>query len=305
MKKIIAIVLTLTLIFSFTACSKGDIVKVDKTVITEKQVDELANVLAFSQGIELSKIGKDVQKEVKQKLVSQLVEVELIKAYYEKKGKKVVTEKNLKDEKKFIKDAKKEAKFKKFIKENKIPDSTLAYIYESQFYPRQINTDLEKTFKDMDKKAKAVYDKNMDDYMDIQATASHILVKDKKVAEDIYKQATSGADFAALAKKYGTDGTKDNGGSLGTFGSGQMVPDFEKAVFKMKDGEISKPVKTEFGWHVIKCDKLEKKQKTFDEVKIEIIQQLKLDAYAKKIKDLKKEFVVKYYNDDFNTEKDK
>ena len=65
-------------------------------------------------------------------------------------------------------------------------------------------------------------------------------IKDKKIADEVYAQTQKGADFAELAKKYGTDGTKDKGGSLGTFGKGEMIPAFEKKVFSMKNGEISK-----------------------------------------------------------------
>ncbi len=82
--------------------------------------------------------------------------------------------------------------------------------------------------------------------------ASHILVKTKEEAEKIIKELKDGGDFAKIAKEKSECPSKQNGGDLGYFGKGAMVPEFEKAAFALKVGEISKPVQTQFGWHVIK-----------------------------------------------------
>jgi parvulin-like peptidyl-prolyl isomerase len=82
--------------------------------------------------------------------------------------------------------------------------------------------------------------------------ASHILVKTKEEAEEIIKELKDGGDFAKIAKEKSECPSKQNGGDLGYFGKGAMVPEFEKAAFALKVGEISKPVQTKFGWHVIK-----------------------------------------------------
>ncbi|WP_088042458.1 peptidylprolyl isomerase [Bacillus sp. EAC] len=83
--------------------------------------------------------------------------------------------------------------------------------------------------------------------------ASHILVKDEATAIKVKKELDAGGDFAALAKKYSTDpGSKEKGGDLGYFGEGAMVPEFEAAAYKLKVGEISEPVKSQFGYHIIK-----------------------------------------------------
>lgn len=307
MKKIISIVLVFALVFSLSACGgkKGDLVKVNKTVITKQQLNDLSKVLAFTQGVELDKAPKNVKKEIKTKLLTQMIEVECLKDYYEEKGKKVITDENKKDEEKFLKQAKEDKSFKKFLKDNKISDETLNYIYESQFYSIQLKKDVDKSLKDIDDKAKKKYEKNKGEYVDIKATASHILVKDEKTANDVYDKIQKGGDFAALAKQYGTDGTKDKGGSLGTFGKGQMIPDFEKAVFSMKDGEIRKPLKTVHGWHIIKCEKLEKTQQTFEEVKDLIKNEIAAKAYEDKIKEVKKSADIKYYDEKYKEKKDK
>ncbi len=87
-----------------------------------------------------------------------------------------------------------------------------------------------------------------------QVWARHILVADETTANDIYAQLLEGADFAALALQYSLDTSNSSyGGDLGWFGAGAMVPEFETAAFALKPGKFSKPVKSDFGWHIIQC----------------------------------------------------
>ena len=82
--------------------------------------------------------------------------------------------------------------------------------------------------------------------------ASHILVRDLQSAERLYERVKKGESFEALARQYSTCPSKSKGGDLGWFKEGQMVPPFENAVRKMGTGTISRPVKTQFGYHIIK-----------------------------------------------------
>ena len=104
---------------------------------------------------------------------------------------------------------------------------------------------------------------------------SHILVKTEEEAKDIKKKLDKGGDFAALAKEFSLDNNKDDGGSLGYFSSGQMVPAFEEATASLKIGEISAPVKTDFGYHIIKLeDKRKVTPMTYEQAKAKIYDSL-------------------------------
>lgn len=85
-----------------------------------------------------------------------------------------------------------------------------------------------------------------------EVRASHILVKTRPEAVQIKKQLDNGADFAQLAQTYSLCPSKQNGGDLEYFRRGQMVPEFEDEAFELEKGEVSKPVGTQFGWHIIK-----------------------------------------------------
>ncbi len=112
-------------------------------------------------------------------------------------------------------------------------------------------------------------------------------------AQEIRKQLLAGADFATVAKKESDDvGSGANGGDLGTFKHGQMVPAFEQAAFALPVGQVSEPVKTQFGYHLIRLD--EKKAKSFDEAKAEIAEKLGPDMAKKELDDLRKKSAVTF-----------
>jgi len=106
-----------------------------------------------------------------------------------------------------------------------------------------------------------------------EVQARHILVASEAEATKIAGRVAAGEDFAQLAKENSGDaGSKEQGGMLGYFGRGQMVPPFEEAAFALKKGELSKPVQSQFGWHVIKVeDRRQKPPPSFDEVKDRLI----------------------------------
>jgi peptidyl-prolyl cis-trans isomerase C len=146
---------------------------------------------------------------------------------------------------------------------------------------------------------KNYYDQNKDQFKTgEQVKASHILVKTEAEAKAIKARLDKGESFEALAKAKSTCPSASRGGDLGWFGKGVMDPDFEKAAFALKDGEVSGPVKTKFGWHIIKLTgKKAETVKPLDEVSAQIEQKLLQDkqktAYDDTLAKLRKEADIK------------
>jgi len=119
--------------------------------------------------------------------------------------------------------------------------------------------------------------------------ARHILVASEDEAKAIEAQLKGGADFAAIAKEKSKDPGAANGGDLGYFTKDQMVPEFAEAAFKLDKGQISDPVHTQFGWHIIKVeDKRIKPTPTFDQVKGQIENFVTHRAQAELVDNLRK-----------------
>ena len=119
--------------------------------------------------------------------------------------------------------------------------------------------------------------------------ARHILLASEAEAKSVIAQLDKGADFAALAKQYSTDPNAQSGGDLGYFGHADMVPEFAAAAFSLPVGEYTKtPVKTEFGWHVIKVeDRRLGKPPSFEDAREELSQDLAHDIIEAKLQELR------------------
>lgn len=149
--------------------------------------------------------------------------------------------------------------------------------------------------------AKKIYDQRVAQLKsENEVAARHILVDNEEKAKEILAKIKAGGDFAALAKENSTDtGSKEQGGFLGYFGRGQMVPEFEKAAFTMIKGQVSEPVKTNFGWHIIKLeDRRRKPPPSFDDVKETILNSLAVLKAQEVVAALRKKADVEYLDDD-------
>jgi len=152
-----------------------------------------------------------------------------------------------------------------------------------------------------DAKLKAHYDANKSNYKEGETiTASHILVKTEPEAKTLLQELKNGKDFAELAKEKSTGPSAPQGGSLGSFGRGRMVPEFEKAAFALKAGEVSEPVKTSFGWHVIKVtEHTEGKQQDFEQAKEAIRKALMTDYIQGMLQGLQDKAAIEIKNPEY------
>lgn len=134
----------------------------------------------------------------------------------------------------------------------------------------------------------AAYDARFNDFAgEDEFDASHILVESEEEAKALKTQLDDGADFAELARENSTGPSGPDGGALGWFGKGQMVPEFEAAVIALEKGQVSDPVQTQFGWHLVKLnDKRKTEAPELDAVRDELAQTIQQDAIQARIDEL-------------------
>jgi peptidyl-prolyl cis-trans isomerase C len=150
-----------------------------------------------------------------------------------------------------------------------------------------------------DEEVKAYYDQNEAQFGPLETRrARHILVEKENEARRILRQINNGANFAEMAKRHSQDNTKENGGDLGYFRRGQLVKPFENTAFKLKKGQVSDIVKSQYGYHIIKLEDIRVRPKlSFEDVKETIKNQLlgakRRQASDQYIKNIREEFNVK------------
>ncbi len=158
-----------------------------------------------------------------------------------------------------------------------------------------LKKEVEDKAKVSDAEIKEFFEQNKDKFtIGTKIRASHILVGTEKEANDILERLNKGESFAKLARAFSKDkGSAQKGGDLGYFGRGRMVPEFERAALALKPGEVSKPVKTRFGYHIIKLTDIKKgKLASFEQSKESIRKQLLaqkrkalFNSYVEKLKE--------------------
>ena len=178
-------------------------------------------------------------------------------------------------------------------------ESRLAYLKRRALRELYFDKIIKGSVSDAD--ARKLYDEQVQKLKpEEEAQASHILVATEAEAKDLREKLKNGGDFAALAKEHSKDpGSKDTGGDLGFFTRGQMVPQFEEVVFSMNKGDVSDPVQTQFGWHIIKLvDKRTKAPPAFEVVKDRILQSMLLQKASTTAVDLRSKAKIEYVDAD-------
>jgi len=297
MKKLIVGVALLVLVVPalLTACGAdevkvpaGAIAAVGSGVVTQEQFDQIwkqaeAQYKSQANAPAFPKAGTAQYNQLKASIVNYLVQNQIIKDKASEL-KVTVTDKQLQDRmKQIVTQVGGQKKLDKLLKEQSVTQAQLEEQLKAQMLQDAVQqkvyaditvsqAEIEKYFNNPANKAQFNVPESVD--------ARHILVKTKAEAEKVralLEADNTDANWKKVAKQYSTDtGSKNNGGSLGNFPKGRMVKPFEDAAFALKVGEISQPVKTQFGYHIIEVTKKTPASKqTLDQAKATIEQQLK------------------------------
>ena len=304
--------LVLLAVLVATACGGNDqsvpadaVAVVDGTPVTKTDLDALlgrAKKSYTTQKRDFPKAGTAEYQALQTQAVAFLVQ----RAQYEKQAdelKITVTDKELQDRVDQVKKqyfAGSQAKLAKQLQEQGYTTESFRADIEAQLLSEKIYDEVTKGAKVTDAQVTTYYNENKSQYSVAESRdVRHILVKTKAEGDKIYAEIKAGGDFAALAKKYSLDpGSKAKGGKL-TITRGQTVAPFDTTAFLLTTNEVSRPIKTEFGYHVIQPIAAVKPATTtpLKDVKVQIKAQLqekaKNDAITKWTAETKKSFASK------------
>lgn len=316
MKKLLSVFTAVAIGFASVACSSTSnaVALVDGKAITKSEFEEQLkfNKWALEQQYgdavwdQLEKQNPDFETAMKSNMLEQMVQSKIILNYAEKNDIKPNAEQLKKFNENLDKVLKDKTKKETFEKSGLTSEALKKYGEQAAILTG-FNEYVTKKSEPTEKELKEYYEKNKE-----KVDASHILLSTtdekgqpmteekkaevKKQADELYNKLKNGADFAKLAKEKSADpGSAQNGGNLGEFGKGKMVKEFDEAVFSLKEGEISKPVLTQFGYHIIKLNK--KVTKTYAEMKDELKQELSQTKSSELIKKIQESSKIEKYED--------
>jgi foldase protein PrsA len=274
-----------------TKVPAGAIAAIGSGVVTQEQFDQIwtqAEAQYKSQSVAVPKEGTSQYNQLRASIVNYLVQNQVIKDKAAEL-KVTVTDKQLQDRmKQILTQVGGQKKLDKLLKQQNVTQAQLQEQLKAQMLQDAVqkkvyadikvsDADLQKYYNDPANKSQFNVPESVD--------ARHILVKTKAQADKVralLAADNTDANWKKVAKQYSTDpGSKNNGGSLGSFPKGRMVKPFENVAFALKVNEISQPVKTQFGYHVIEVTKkIPGTTKTFEQAKSTIEQQLKYQKQA-------------------------
>ncbi len=309
-----ALILVCMLALVATACGGGDsqsvpddaIATVDGQSIEKSEFDALlkrAEASFKARGQEFPKTGTAEYDDLRKRAVEFLVQQKqfaLAAAAAEIKVSDEDVEERLAQIKKdnFEDD---EKKFEKALADEGLTLEEAQTAFHDQILQERLYESVTKELKPTDEEIEAYYEENKDRFSQPESrNVRHILVKNEAKADEIYQMLEDGDDFAKLAKEYSTDkGTAKQGGKL-PITKGSTVAPFDKAAFALETGEYTKPVKTEFGWHLIYAMDDVKPETTTpiadikDSIEQQLAQEQQQTAINAWLETLKKDFPVVY-----------
>lgn len=318
MKKIVTLLLALTMTISLIGCSKEDksvaIVNGKEITLGDYEVVLALNkssMDSYSGGAMdwTAKIEGDetYEDKIREIALDSMINSEVIYQQAEKE-KLLATDKEVQEQvDSFNESIKDDESAKKEFKAMGVNDEFLKYQFSRDLAINNLQSNYKEKEKVSNDEMKKYYEENKNDYYTDTVNVSHILISNqdsegkeltgdkleeaKKEAEDVLAKVNSGEDFAELAKKYSDDpGSAENGGELGVYGrENDLVKEFSDAAFELKTGEVSQLVETQFGYHIIKCTERIDKQETFEEAKEEVKSTLLNKKYNEYVEKLKKD----------------
>ncbi len=298
---ILAIILGL-FVLVLTGCEKvpkDAVAKVNGDTISQDEFDK--NFEMYKKAYE-SQFGPDIMKKdagndktfeevIKENILEKLITEKLITESAKEKNITVTDEEFNEQLKNYEEILGGEEKYKEFLKQNNLTEEYFKDSIKKEMIIDKYKNDYVNGLKISEEEAKKHFEENKDAYVKIRA--SHILVKTEEEAKKVLEKIQKGEDFHALAATESIDNMSAvQGGDLGFFARGQMVPEFEEAAFSLKPGEVSEIVQTDYGYHIIKVeDRLDK----YEDVKDEVLEDLKNQKYEVSVKKMRDEAKVKIY----------
>jgi parvulin-like peptidyl-prolyl isomerase len=279
--------------------------------VTQGELDEFAKQSGFG---DLSPDDPQYKAAIQQ-IMPQLVGIEIAKAYASEHNITASDEEVDQEIEKIKKQVGDQARssgqdlsnqkaYEQALKQNNITEEELRQDIRENLPVQKVQAKVSDDVEPTDEEIQKYYEKNKEAQFTTpeKVCVSHILfAKDQKEkAEDVKKQLEDGSDFAKLAKQYSQDpGSAEKGGDLGCLGKGETVPPFEEAAFAADKGEIVGPVKTQFGYHLLKVTETKPKQtRSLGEVEPQIRSQLaseqQSEAFSKWLDEQKKKRDVQY-----------
>jgi foldase protein PrsA len=314
-KLIIALTAAVSLLLVVAGCGSGGDESVPADAIASID-DQQISKAEFDRAMDQAKRGYDARQspfpkpgspeyeQLKNQAVAYLVQ----RAEFEKEAEDLdieISDKQVQDRLAQIKKQyfqNNEKKYQAQLKKSGLTQAQVVEDIRAQILSEELFKKVAQDVKVSDEQIEKFYKEHPDQYqVPEQRDIAHILVKKKPLADQLYDQIQGGANFAALAKKYSQDpGSKNSGGKM-TISKGQTVAPFDQTAFLIKSGQVSHPVKTEFGYHIIKALGPVKAAKTTAlsdvkaSIKAQLEQQKKNEKMTKWVDDIRKK-----YEDDVN-----
>ena len=324
--KILLLALAASLVLTGCNTSNEDIVAVvNGTKITKSDFEKTAlkvgkeYEMIFGEEIWTSEVegGKTFKEEFDNEILNVMISQEIVNQQAEKENITVTDEEVANEMSSYMQMIENVDEYNKFMEENGIDEEFLKNHFRQTLifdkYRNKIMSETEITENDL----RDYYNTHIDEYKKEEIKASHIFIttlndmgeplseeetaKKESEAQDILARIKQGEDFEALAKEYSDDkASASNGGDLGYFAKGVMVPEFEEAAFKLEKGQVSDVVKSSFGYHIIKVDDKREEITSYEDEKENILGAIRYEIYNEKMEELKKASEIEQFEDVIN-----